>query len=178
MHDFDGPGLRALRTDEMEDGGEWRRKSGDEDGTRPVKTSGDYTVGWLESKRVHIKIEAIEPSSPCKQLPRNLSNLLFHQAQWRCQRGMVPRYLAIGMTISLVPNQPLNAKPDTWCKVLLPCIPACSRSPVFTVLKMRNPCFLLLSGAVARSIAAAEAPRPRGVGPECSTPLPKAVKLA
>ena len=45
------------------------------------------------------------------------------------------------------------------------------RSPVITILMMRNPCFLLFSGTLARVIVAAEAPRPRGVGPECSTPL-------
>ena len=44
------------------------------------------------------------------------------------------------------------------------------RSPVFTVLRMICPYLLLLSGTVARLIAAAEAPRPRGVGPECLTP--------
>lgn len=52
-----------------------------------------------------------------------------------------------------------------------------SRKPVFTIPKMRCPYLLLLSGTAARAIAAAEAPRPRGVGPECSTPLPKAVPL-
>jgi len=44
------------------------------------------------------------------------------------------------------------------------------RDSVLTVLKMlRRLEILLLSGVVTSSIAAAEAPRPRGVGPECSS---------
>ena len=42
------------------------------------------------------------------------------------------------------------------------------RSPVFTIIKMRCPYLLVFSGTVARAIVAAEVPRPRGVGPECS----------
>lgn len=53
-----------------------------------------------------------------------------------------------------------------------------SRSPVFTILKMRSPIFLIFFGIVAGVTVAAETPRPRGVGPECSTPLPKTVSLA
>ena len=46
-----------------------------------------------------------------------------------------------------------------------------SGRPVFTILRMISPYFLLLTGTVARAIAATEVPRPRGVGPECLTSL-------